>query len=173
MFAFVPLFQNTITRFWTDPLAHLLRFFAFFDYNILWIWLIVLSSIPSRRAMVVKVLVEGVENNHNCYHIPKISPSSHCHLKIFAEILHFYKNLHSWLLIPFWFSNLWIVKWFLEDGLYYFMANLSANILKLIPYLFWVFEVNNMKGDLVTNIFPNDPLCYTYCHAVFFDFFCP
>lgn len=59
----------------------------------------------------------------------------------------------------------------MKNRIYYFLTNLSTNIFKLISHLFWLLWVHDIESFLVTDAFPNDLLCYTYCHSIFFFFF--
>ena len=79
--------------------------------------------------------------------------------------------LHYRLLVPLRFSNLRVVEKFLEDGVYYSLAELGADAFELIPHLLWIFQIHDIEGYLITDAFSDDLLRYTYGHSIFFHFF--
>lgn len=61
----------------------------------------------------------------------------------------------------------------LQDEVYYSLANFGADALELFSHLFEVFQVHDIKRDLITDAFSCYPLRSTYGYVVFFDFLCP
>lgn len=94
-------------------------------------------------------------------------------MKTLAKIPYFGEYLHYGLFEPFWFIHLWVVEKLLKDGVYYFLADLSADVFEFIPYLVGILEVYDIENNLIANTFLDDFLHYTYCHTVFLDLFCP
>lgn len=62
---------------------------------------------------------------------------------------------------------------FLQDQIYYFLADFGTNALKFVPHLFWIFYIYNIDGNLVADALSNNLLSYTYSHSIFFYFFRP
>ena len=90
-----------------------------------------------------------------------------------VEVVHFSKCLYYWLLILFWFVHLKIIEEFLKNRIYHFLADVDADALKFIPYIFRVFEVHDIQDNLIADAFSNDPLRYTYFPTGFLDLLYP
>lgn len=116
-------------------------------------------------------MIQWLEYDYNCYHILKILIESDGLAKALTEVFHLYKYLYHWLIISFQLIVTRVIKQFLEDWVYHSLANFNANTLKFFLHLFEVLEVYNIEGNLITDTFSDYPLCYTYHHMIFLNFF--
>ncbi len=118
----------------------------------------------------VKVFVQGIECDDNSYCVPEVSSRSHRSSETLAKVFHLRKHLHYWLFVPFWFNNLWVVKQFLEDGVYSSLANFGEDAFEFVLHLLGVVQVHDIESDLIVHTFSDDSLGCSYCHAVLLDF---
>lgn len=127
------------------------------------------SGFQKTGSYCVKIVLQSIECNDYCNHIPHILVWNHCNAETFAKVIDLCKNLHDWLIIFLRLVYLWVVEECLKNQVYDSLAYFTA--FEFLSYLFWVLQFNDIEGNLIAHSFCNDALGYTHCHLIFFDFF--
>lgn len=86
---------------------------------------------------------------------------------MFAKVFDLCKNLHNYLIIFLRFLYLGIVGKFLKDQIDKYFSYVIADAFEFILYIFWIFQIYDIKGDLIANTFCDNVLSYTHYYLVF------
>ncbi len=74
-------------------------------------------------------------------------------MKIFAKVFYLGKYLYYRLFVSFWLSDFRIIKKFLQDQVYYSLANFNLDVFEFISYFLKVLKVHNIESNLIIDVF--------------------